>query len=537
MAPRDPEIDTARVDTGSIETGSIETAPIETGSRPRSRWTRRIRARVVIVSVLLVASSLAVVIAVTRQSLLDRLDRQIESALVQEVEELRLLAGGTDPETGEAFGDDVRAIFEVFLQRSLPADHEAFYTLIDGRPFLYSIGAPTDLLASDDLVARWWEIDVSTRLDIDPGDGSPDVRSLAVPLRDADGGVAGVFVIAYFPGDELDEIAQTVRVLMWTALAAVAASALVAWSVAGRVITPVRELTRAARSVTDGDLTRRIPVDGADELAELGHTFNEMVDRLERGFTGQREFLDDVAHELRTPITIARGHLDLLGDDPDEVRETVALVDDELERMSRYVGDLLTLAKAEQPDFLRPELVDLREVVDDVLTGLAAMADRRWVRDDGVAPGVALTTADPQRLHQALLNLATNAVQHTELGAEIGVGVTVDDRPDPSGRRVARLHVRDTGPGVDPDLLATMFRRSHRGATSRVRRPDGTGIGLSIVDAIARAHGGAISVDSVPGHGATFTLVVPLDLEGPATDEIPLTDVQLTDVQLEEGSR
>ena len=123
----------------------------------------------------------------------------------------------------------------------------------------------------------------------------------------------------------------------------------VAYLAAGRLLHPLRELTDTARDLESSDLTRRIEVRGNDELAELGRTFNGMLDRLEFAFSSQRELIRDVSHELRTPITIVRGHLELMGDDPAERSETLELVMDELDRMARLVNDLLTLARAERP--------------------------------------------------------------------------------------------------------------------------------------------------------------------------------------------
>jgi two-component system, OmpR family, sensor kinase len=476
---------------------------------------------VVVGYVILVTSALTITVLVTRQVLLSRLDREIDRALVQEVEELRLLVGGNDPTTGEPFGDDVRAIFDTFLRRTVPADNEAFYTFVDGRAFLYSFDAPPELLDDEELVGRWTAAVQPERQIAQTALG--EVRSLAVPLR-SETDVVGVFVASYFPANDREEALQAVRVITIAGLVVLVISAGVAWTLAGRVLRPVRELTRTAHTITDSDLSGRIPVEGDDELAELGRTFNEMVERLEHGFRTQRQFLDDVAHELRTPITIAQGHLDLLGDDPDEVADTLAIVDDELERMSRYVTDLLVLAKAEQPDFLRLEVVDLGELADGVMQKVDALGDRRWVSDGAPPPGSAVTIADPDRLEQALLNLAGNAVNHTAPGAEIGIGISVD-RADEDPH--VRLWVRDTGPGVDPAIADTLFRRHTRGAGSRAVRPEGTGIGLSIVDAIARAHGGSVAVSSTPGQGATFSLTIPLDT-GPSTAEVPVVHDQPT---------
>ena len=163
-----------------------------------------------------------------------------------------------------------------------------------------------------------------------------------------------MFVVAFFPDADQAEIAQVIRVAALIGLAVLAVSSVLAWTLAGRVLSPVREMTRTARRITGSDLSARIPVEGHDELAELGHTFNDMVERVEEGFRAQRRFLDDVAHELRTPITIARGHLEFLGDDPVERAETIEIVTEELDRMSRYVGELLLLAKARAARVPRP---------------------------------------------------------------------------------------------------------------------------------------------------------------------------------------
>ncbi len=471
-----------------------------TSARPKRRRHRGIRLRIVVASVGLVTAALGVTVLVTWQVLLSQLDSRIEQDLEQEVEEVRLLAAGVDPATGEPFADDVEAIFDTFLRRSVPSEPEAFYTLVDGRPFLSSFDAPGELLDDPELLESWARQTTPTRLDTETAVG--ETRMLIVPLSTPDA-VAGTFVVAYFPEEERAEVLDAIRVIAWLGVVLVLVSAAVAWSLAGQVLRPVRRLTRTARGITDADLSGRIPVDGHDELAELGHTFNEMVQRLDEGFHAQRRFLDDVAHELRTPITIAQGHLELLGDDPDDVAETIEIVKDELTRMSRYVADLLVLAKAEQPDFLHLGNVDLGELAHDVHLRSAGLADRVWALDETPPPGTAVTVADRGRLEQAILNLALNAVQHTDDGDEIGLGVRI------AGTE-AHLTVRDTGSGIDPDVVGTLFQRSTRGAGSRASRPDGTGIGLSIVDAIVRAHGGRVDIASTPGNGSAFTLVIPL---------------------------
>jgi two-component system, OmpR family, sensor kinase len=295
-----------------------------------------------------------------------------------------------------------------------------------------------------------------------------------------------------------------VRVLVVAGLVVLVASAVLAWSLAGRVLRPVRELTATAQRISETDLTQRIEVEGRDELAELGATFNAMVDRLESGFVQQRRFLDDVAHELRTPITIVQGHVDLLGDDPEDRAESVATINDELDRMNRYVNDLLLLAKAESGEFLQFGPVDLGELASTLDQRVRLLGDRTWVLETAPAAGTVAILGDRDRLVQAMLNLATNAVQHTDAGDRVAIGID-------ASAGAARLWVRDTGPGLDDDVLDQLFTRRFRGAASRARRSEGMGLGLSIVDAIARGHGGRASASNEPEGGARFTIELPID--------------------------
>jgi signal transduction histidine kinase len=484
------------------------TMTTESVSRPR--WRPGIRARVVIGYVALLAAALTIAAVVTRQVLLARLDRDIDRTLTQEVEELRLLATGTNPATGEPFGDDVEAIFETFMSRSVPADEEAFYALVDGEPFLRSFEAPAVLFEEPGVVERWTTTTEPLRDEFDTSIG--EVRSLAVPLA-TDGEKLGTFVVAHFPAAEREAISQILRILLVAGGIVLVASGALAWSLSGRILRPVRDLTDTARDISETDLSARIPVEGHDELAELGTTFNEMLDRLQRGFDGQRQFLDDVAHELRTPITIVQGHLDLIGDDPDDRAETVSIITDELDRMNRYVNDLLLLAQSERDDFLHLEKVELTDFAASTLRTISAMAEREWALEVELDDPITLT-ADPRRLSQAVLNLAANAVEHTTSGDRISLGVGLGDE---AVRRTARIWVEDSGSGIDPDVAESLFRRSARGATSRVSRPEGMGIGLSIVDAVARAHGGHTGVTDAVGGGARFTLTIPLDGPAPTT--------------------
>jgi signal transduction histidine kinase len=228
-----------------------------------------------------------------------------------------------------------------------------------------------------------------------------------------------------------------------------------------------------------------------------------MLDRLEEAFVSQRRFIDDASHELRTPITIVQGQLEVLSDDPDERAKALEIVMDELDRMSRFVNDLLLLARAQQPDFLSLDTVDIAVLSEELFSKAESLGERRWTID-GVGRG--MIVADRQRVTQAVMQLAQNAAQHTQPHDEIALGSAV------SGGH-ARLWVRDTGPGIAPSDQARIFDRFAR--ASRNRNGDGAGLGLSIVKAIAEAHHGAIEVQSRQGDGTTFTMVLPIDQPEP----------------------
>jgi signal transduction histidine kinase len=303
-------------------------------------------------------------------------------------------------------------------------------------------------------------------------------------------------VIANSPEFEIGEIDDVRRTMAIVGVFVVALGALLSWVAAGRVVAPIADLTTTARAIGESDLSRRIDVKGTDEVSVLAQTFNSMLDRLAEAFGTQRRFVDDAGHELRTPITIVRGHVELMGDDPHDRAQTTGLVIGELDRMDRIVDDLLLLTNAKRPDFVRAAPVDLAELTTEIHAKASALADREWRLD---AAGEGWFLLDRQRVTQAMMQLAANAARHTP-GGPISIGSSV------AGDGV-RLWVRDTGPGIDAATQRRIFDRFSRG--DGPRHTEGAGLGLAIVKAIAEAHGGSVTVESAPGRGSTFTIMMP----------------------------
>lgn len=479
-----------------------------TEARPNllKRMLAGARTRVLLAFVVLLAFSTALSVLAIRQLLLGRTSDRVDAALTQEVEEFRALVRGSNPETGEPFRGDLEAIFDTYLRRNVPASGETVVVTLGGRVYdrRSSDSGGTPLLR--ELERRWVSLRGTERGDVETSIGT--VRYLAVPVRGSR--IDGAFVVMSALEGERDEVEDAVRLAALVLLTVLVIASALAWLVAGRVLAPLQQLHATARSISETDLTRRIPASGSDEIAELARTFNAMLDRLEGAFATQRDFVSDASHELRTPITIVRGHLELLSDDPVERRETIALVTDELDRMSRAVEDMLTLAKAERDDFLRPDALELGALTDEVLDKVRGLAERDWRLE---SRGEALLHADRQRLTQVVVALASNAMQHTADGDPIWLGSS-------AGAGEARLWVRDSGPGVEPADQQRIFERFARAQAGR-RRSEGAGLGLAIVKAIAEAHGGRVELASRPGEGATFTVVIPTSPQGVEVPEEP----------------
>lgn len=342
-----------------------------------------------------------------------------------------------------------------------------------------------------------------TRFLVDVSLADQPYRVLGTPVLQ-DGAQVGAVQLA----GSLAEITTTLHsVLLLSVLGGLLGVILVgagSWLLLGRALGPVRRITDTAAAISREDLSRRIDYTGPrDEIGGLARTMDGMLDRLQASFESQEQFISDVSHELRTPLTIVKGHLQVLDRQedptPDTIRKEHALVLDELDRMDRLVGDLLTLARATRVDFLRKESIDADLFVQSLAAQGEHLGERAWRIDD--LPGGVLV-ADQDRLIQVFLNLMQNAVAHTRPGDVIALGG--ETAPDGA----VRLWVRDEGEGMDEETRSHVFERFYRG-TAGHERAEGLGLGLALVKAIVDAHEGRIAVESTPGAGTRFVITLP----------------------------
>ena len=327
-----------------------------------------------------------------------------------------------------------------------------------------------------------------------------------------------LFGMPFDPHGELNTLLLTLIIASSTILLG---TMLGGYWLAGRVMRPVHIITRAAQQISETDLNQRLNLQTKDELGELANTFDRMLDRLQAAFDRQRQFTADASHELRTPLTIvnleASRALERRRSSEDYV-QSLSIIKSENEYMTSLVNDLLTLARMDAGQSqLRSEDLDLSDVTLDVVERLATIAHDKGVQlYTGELPEISMI-GDRQFLGQMITNLVENAIKYSE-GANKKVFVETGIHANGKGQ-VGWVKVEDNGPGIPDEALPHLFDRFFRVDEVRSQnqpsdesgdRPTGSGLGLSIVQWIAKAHGGEVSVSSEIGKGTTFTVSLPI---------------------------
>ncbi|MEP7178345.1 MAG: ATP-binding protein [Pseudonocardiales bacterium] len=446
------------------------------------------RARIVGWSVLLLTLSMLVTTTATHLLLIRRTDAAINTELSHEIDEFNSLSTPASP-------SPVVARMAEAIDRVVSSSDVLKFALLDGRLVAHSSNSDVTNSSPDaPTLARLTTLKLPARGTISlEGEA---VRYLAVSVRAPGVRSVGTFVVAIQIAPQRAAVWAATRLEIEVGAGSLVLAYVLAWLAAGRVLRPIRQTTSLAQRITDRDLNERLPVQGDDELSHLAAAFNAMLDRLRDTLAGQRRFLADAGHELRTPITIIQGNLDTLSASDAEERDTLAVVADELERMTRLVNELLLLGSSDRPDFLRLAPTDLSLLAASLATKAQALGQLDWSVRSTLSGSAVL---DAQRVTQAVMQLVANAVAHNPNGSAAELAFSKD------GEELT-FSVIDHGPGVgvaDRDRIFDRFARVDR------LRDNSTGLGLSIVAAIATAHHGSIKVTDTPGGGATFTLRLP----------------------------
>ncbi|HEY9306860.1 MAG TPA: HAMP domain-containing sensor histidine kinase [Microbacterium sp.] len=496
-----------------------------------ARTPRPVPARVRILAAILAVAcvGLAIVGSVTflvqREQALasvnERLEAQVSSLEAVAEDTSADAPPGGAPEATEELDTDAYQSIDDYLYavvaRLVPARNEASLALIDGTPrWIPSTLSGFDISKNQQLIDR---------VVADTADGSVQsgtavtdqgsLRYIAIPVTMPGDARQGLYIRAIDLGAEMQPVTLAMATYIVAALAVLAAIGVVGWFVTGRLLSPIRHLRETASAISIADLSLRLNPHGNDDISDLSRTVNSMLDRLEDSVDDQRQLLDDVRHELKTPITIVRGHLELMNPlDAADVASARDIGIAELDRLTRLVEDIDLLATAEA-DSTTLAAVDLASLTARVGELVAVIPGHVWTIE-AVADGD--TIGDQDRLLQAWLQLADNAAKYTPLGSPIEIGSARD-------LEGARLWVRDHGPGIPPDERTRIFRRFDRAHVKR--SVGGSGLGLAIVDAIAKGHGGHCVVTDTPGGGATFTIHLP-----PTEVELPVP-VRAGDVVLQ----
>lgn len=428
-------------------------------------------------------------------------ERALERGLTAEVDWMaNFLAVGLRPEEAiDALRDltpEMRASIEDHLEE-VSDNYSVLIRRPDGR-LIYSRGdhSATDILSSPAVRGR------TVLATIEPGMGEDDFRVASLAREQFELHVA-------VPRDNVERVMRNLLTIMLIlAPVALVLSLGGGWAMAGVALRPIGRIIDVANRRSVDNLRERIPErDVDDELGRLIRTLNGAADRMDGVIRQMKQFSADAAHELKTPLTILRGEaeLALAGEiSPDEARRIASTFLEETVRMSRFIDDMLTMAQAEAGTLrLARDPVGIDALIDELQEDAGILATDKELNIELLQNEPATVVGDALRLRRLFRSLLANAVRYTDRGGTITI------RSRRVGDRV-RISIQDTGIGIPTESQDRIFDRFYRVDEARSREHGGVGLGLPLARSIAVAHGGTIEVESVPGMGSTFTVLLPL---------------------------
>ena len=324
-----------------------------------------------------------------------------------------------------------------------------------------------------------------------------------------DGKVVGVLVPMPMPFQgqprEVEFIQRINLWLLYGALVGAMIALLVGIFLSRTLTRPIRELTRATHAVSEGDLSQQVPVRSKDELGELATAFNKMSAELSRSVNARKQMTADIAHELRTPLSLILGHAEAVHDGVlPPTPENFEIIREEATRLEHLINDLRTLSLADAGELsMQVETIEPQRLIQEVSTLYQYQAQRKNITFElDVEPNLPPIEVDPGRLTQVLTNILDNALRHTPEGGRILLNAKqVNDQVE--------LSVQDNGPGLDIEDTDRIFERLYRADPSRQRDDGSSGLGLAIAKSIVQAHGGQISAESKAGYGLKIRIRLP----------------------------
>lgn len=468
-----------------------------TGASIRSRVLAGILAMVMVV----VAATGIMLYYLLHRDMMNRIDESLKRSTR---EFSGFINNPVSPQTGTPYTDPSTFLYDV-MQSSVSAPHEGYVATI-GSTLKWTAPSNVTVRLEDDPQFLNWAATSAISAEVYLRTVKTDMgqyRAVILPANIAGSGSttepAGRYIVAFDIDAEEADLNSIFVPYIWISCAALALSAVVAWLITGRLLKPLSALRKTAANVSEHDLTSRIDTPAKGDLAELTQTFNSMLDRVENAVASNRQLLDDVGHEMRTPLTIVRGHLEVMDEsDPQEVRDTRTLALDELDRMAELVDDLIVLAKVEDRDAAGFERLETSSLVGKIFLKAQVLGAREWsvqVEDSSSVYG------SESKIVQAVLQLCENAVKYSAQDSAITIGsaITPDNEP--------QIYVQDQGIGIPEAGQPALFDRFVRG--SNVSRTSGSGLGLAIVQSIAQSHGASVTVDSTVGEGSRFSITFP----------------------------
>ena len=338
---------------------------------------------------------------------------------------------------------------------------------------------------------------------------SAEELATGAPIE-VDGQTVGILVPMPMPFEgnprEEDFIQRTNQTLLFGVGGAALIALLLGIFLSRTISRPIRELTRATHAIAEGDLDQQVNIRSRDELGELASAFNKMSVELSRSINARKQMTADIAHELRTPLSLILGHAEAVHDGVlQPTHENFEIIREEAIRLEHLVDDLRTLSLADAGELpLQPQTISPARLLEEVATLYRFQIQAKDLTLDlDISPPLPDLEADPGRLTQVLTNILDNAVRHTPANGHITLAATR------TSDGVA-LSVRDSGPGLPPADLERIFDRFYRADASRVRNEGGSGLGLAIAKSIVQAHGGSIQAESEQGKGLTVIITLPV---------------------------